>query len=82
MNDDWTRLQSYQQLQNKLFSQLGPTDFGADDTVQSCRLMMEMEAEARPKFILERWGILTDEVNFLLNQIDRLEKVIEKSQEQ
>ena len=74
MDDEWSKLQSCQHIQNKLFAQLGPTQFGADDTILSCRELTDMDPEERPKFVLERWGILTDEVNFLLGQIKKLEE--------
>jgi len=76
MDEQWERLQSYQHLQNKLFTQLGPTGYGADDTVLSCQELIDIDAEARPKFITERWGFLTDEVNFLLDQLERLERAL------
>ena len=72
----WEKLRSYQHLQNKLFTQLGPTVYGADDTVQSCQLLADMIAEDRPKFIMESWGLLTDEVSFLLDQLARLERAL------
>ena len=71
MDDEWSKLQSYQHLQNKLYAQLGVTEYGADDTILSCRELMATCAEHRPKLVTERWGILTDEVNYLLNQINQ-----------
>jgi len=76
MSEEWSRLQSYQHLQNKLYTQLGPTEYGADDTVASCQELTDMISEDRPQFILERWGILTDNVIFLLGQLKQLEKAL------
>lgn len=76
MDEEWSRLQSYQHLQNKLFTELGPTEFGADDTVLSCRELIGFESAERPEFILERWSVLTDRVIFLLGQLEKLERAL------
>lgn len=79
MDEEWSKLQSYQHLQNKLFAELGPTQFGADDTVMSCRQLIELETNERPKFILERWSVLTDRVYYLLGQLKKLEENLEET---
>ena len=53
MDDEWSKLQSCQHIQNKLFAQLGPTQFGADDTILSCRELTDMDPEESAKIIID-----------------------------
>lgn len=73
-SEDWSRLQAREHLLNKLYTQLGPTEYGADDTVSCCRELSQMSAVDRPNYIIENWGLLTDKVEFLLTQLETLEK--------